>query len=55
MSNLEIIERLSSMLEQASCIIREQEALLLQHGIQTESGELEQQRQTLLEDIENYA
>ena len=55
MSHLEIIERLSIMLEQASCIIREQEALLLQHGILTESGTLEKQRQKLLGDIEKYA
>ena len=53
MSNLEIIDRMSKMLEQASCIIREQEALLLQHGILTDTGNLEKQRTALLEDIEN--
>lgn len=53
MSNLEIIARLSMMLEQAAALIREQAALLSQHGIQTSTGSLEQMRTKLLEDIED--
>ena len=53
MSNLEIIARLSMMLEQAASLIREQAALLSHHGIETSTGGLEQQRAKLLEDIEN--
>ena len=54
MSNLQIIEKMSLMLEQASGIIREQEALLCQHGILTAGEEFEKHRQKLLEDIESY-
>jgi len=53
MSNLEIIARMCVMLEEAACLIREQAALLSQHGIETSTGTLEQKRAKLLEDIEN--
>jgi len=52
MSNLELIARMSVMLEEAACLIREQAALLSQHGIETTTGNLERQRAKLLEDIE---
>lgn len=52
MSNLQIIARLCEMLRSAQEIIRRQAALLAMHDIQTESGELEDTRSILLEDIE---
>lgn len=52
MSNLEMIARMSEMLELAAALIRDQAALLSQHGIQTSTGNLEQMRTKLLEDIE---
>ena len=53
MSNLEIIARMSVMLEEAACLIREQATLLSQHRIETSTGILEQKRAQLLEEIEN--
>lgn len=53
MSNLEIIRRLCEMLDNAQEIIKEQADILEQHGIRTESGELERQRQQFLTDVEN--
>lgn len=53
MSNLEIIQRLCQLLEIASGVIREQAELLAQHGIETDDGGLEAEREKLLEDIEN--
>lgn len=53
MSNLQIIERLCTMLDTAQEIIRNQAAILAEHGIETEDGELETARARLLEDIEN--
>lgn len=53
MSNLQLIERLCAMLDMAQEIIRGQAAILAEHGIETEDGELEQARTQLLEDIEN--
>ena len=52
MSHLRIIERLCRMLDGAQEIIRKQAELLAMYGIETDSGELEQQRQKLLADIE---
>lgn len=52
MSNLQIIARLSDMLQQALAIIKRQAELLEMHGIHTDSGHLEEQRTALLEDIE---
>ena len=53
MSNLQIIERLCAMLEDAATIIRQQAEILAQHGIETETGTLERERTRLLSDIEN--
>lgn len=47
------MDRLCILLEQAARIIREQGALLTEHGIDTDSGALERARTKLLEDIEN--
>lgn len=52
MSNLEIIDRLTRMLDDAQDIIRAQEILLEQHGIRTELGDLERERADLLKRIE---
>lgn len=52
MSNLELIERLADMLTSAVQVIREQAALLTQHGIVTGTGEFERARQKLLDDID---
>ncbi len=52
MSNLQIIERLCTMLDAAQEIIREQAELLAQHGIETDDGTLERERAKLLSDIE---
>ena len=52
MSNLQIIERLCRMLENAASVIREQAEILAQHGIETGDGGLEAAREKLLEDIE---
>ncbi len=48
MSNLELIQRLCCMLDAAQGIIREQAEILAMHGIETDTGELEQRRSTLL-------
>ena len=53
MSNLEIIDRLCRMLDEAQQIIRRQAELLAMHGIETGSGQLEASREQLLRDIEN--
>lgn len=53
MSNLELIEKLCGMLDEAQEIIRAQALLLQMHGIQTDDGDLEDQRTKLLEEIEN--
>lgn len=52
MSNLQIIERLCRMLEDAASVIQEQAEILAQHGIETGDGGLEAERTRLLEDIE---
>lgn len=52
MSNLQLIERLCKMLDEAQEIIREQAALLAAHGIETSDGKLEEQRRALLTEIE---
>ena len=52
MSNFELIERLCGLLDVAQQIIREQAAILAQHGIETGSGEVERRRAELLDDIE---
>ncbi len=52
MSNLELIERLCAMLDEAQDIIRKQAALLGEHGIETDGRLLEEQRQRLLDEIE---
>lgn len=51
-SNLQIIESLCRMLDEAQKIIREQAALLDMHGIVTNGGTLEQSRADLLSRIE---
>lgn len=51
-SNLQIIESLCAMLDEAQKIIREQAALLDMHGIHTDGGALEQSRAALLSEIE---
>ena len=53
MSNIQIIERLCAMLDEAASIIRAQAEILSQHGIETDTGTLEQERTRLLSDIEN--
>ena len=53
MSNLQIIERLCLLLDVAQDIIREQAALLAQHGVETDSGELEARRAALLSDADS--
>lgn len=52
MSNLELIERLCTMLDEAQDIIRKQAVLLDEHGIKTDGKPLEEQRQRLLDEIE---
>lgn len=52
MSNLQLIERLCEMLDEATEIIRSQAELLTAHGIETGTGELEEQRGALLREIE---
>lgn len=52
MSNLELIDRLFGLLDVAQQIIREQAAILAQHGIETDSGEVERRRAELLPEIE---
>ncbi len=52
MSNLQIIERLCRLLDEAQGIIREQAALLAMHGIETDDGEIERRRGELLGEIE---
>lgn len=52
MSNLQLIERLCRMLDDAQQIIREQAALLEMHGITTDDGGLEKKRSDLLAEIE---
>lgn len=54
MSYLRVIERLENMLHQALEIIDEQSALLAQHGIETESGQLEAEEQQFREDMEKW-
>ena len=52
MSNLQIIEALSRMLEEACGIIRQQAALLEMHEIKSVDGSIERERAALLERIE---
>lgn len=52
MSNLELIQRLCSMLDAAQGIIREQAEVLAMHGIRSAGGEIEKQREALLEEME---
>ena len=52
MSNLQIIESLCAMLDEAQRIIRAQAELLEMHCIKTDTGTLETERQALLERIE---
>ncbi len=53
MSNLQLIERLCKLLDQAQDIIQQQAELLEMHGIATESGVLEESRAGLLADVES--
>lgn len=53
MSALELIERLCNMLDAAQKIIKEQAAILAEHGIETDSGEIERRRAELLDAIEH--
>lgn len=52
MSNLQLIERLCRLLDEAQQIIREQAELLDAHGIVTGNGELEEKRRAVLTEIE---
>ena len=52
-SALELIERLCNMLDAAQKIIKEQAAILAEHGIETDSGEIERRRAELLDAIEH--
>lgn len=52
MSDLQIIERLCKMLDEAQRIIREQATLLAMHGIETDGKLLGEQRQRLLDEVE---
>lgn len=52
MSNLQMIEQLCKMLDDACRIIREQAELLAMHGIETDSGEIERRRAELLSTVE---
>jgi hypothetical protein len=52
MSNLQIIERLCAMLDEAQIIIRAQAGMLEMHGIETDNGTLESDRAKLLADVE---
>lgn len=54
MSHLQVIERLEQMLHVALDIIKEQESLLIQHGILTDSGKLEETRQKFADDMDKY-
>lgn len=52
MSNLQMIEHLCRMLDEALTVIREQAALLQMHGIETDDGTTEEKRRALLERVE---
>ena len=52
MTNLQMIERLCGLLDEALGIIKEQAALLAMHGIETDGGSLETERRKLLETVE---
>lgn len=52
MSNLQIIESLCAILDEAQRIIRAQAEILAMHGIETDTGTLETERQALLDRIE---
>ena len=52
MSNLQIIEQLCALLDDAQRVIRDQAALLALHGISTDDEALERERAKLLSDIE---
>lgn len=54
MGTLRVIERLEEMLHLALEIINEQSELLEQHGIETESGELEEAEQKFRADMEKW-
>jgi len=54
MSYLRVIERLEDMLRMALEIIDEQAALLNQHGIETDTGDLERAEQKFREDMEKW-
>lgn len=54
MSNLQVIERLESMLRMALDIINEQSTLLAQHGIETDNRKLETAEQRFREDMERW-
>lgn len=52
MRHLQVIERLEEMLRIALEIVREQESILNQHGIETDSGRLEEKRRSFYDNIE---
>ena len=52
MSNLEIIQTLCEMLDDACGIIRDQSEIMSQHGILTDDGGLEERRDALLRQVE---
>ena len=54
MSHLQVIARLEDMLRMALGIVNAQAQLLEQHGIETESGQLEAAEQQFREDMEKW-
>ena len=54
MSHLQVIARLEDMLRMALDIVNQQAQLLEQHGIETESGQLEAAEKQLRKDMEGW-
>lgn len=52
MSNIQMIQRLCALLDDACNIIRQQAELMALHGIETEDGSVEEKRTALLETVE---
>ena len=54
MSHLQVIARLEEMLRMALDIVNQQAQLLEQHGIETESGQLERAEEQFRKDVEGW-
>ena len=54
MSTLEVLVHLEDMLHMALTIINKQSQLLVQHGIETENGELEVSEKRFRADMEKW-